>query len=188
MNKCIVVTEGKIDIAILKAILNPAEDDNVEFFPAGGWSSADSYARSVLINGMRNVALVVGADTTDANLVEERRSFLHRSMGAIAFSQKWKVVALKPKIEMLLFKDRKVIEALAGRPLSETDFVRACFTPKEVIKELFADKNLADVYETDLPKLNLNQIREATPIQELMTFLKLNRTSATQGKKSMVAT
>ena len=81
-----------------------------------------------------------------------------------------------------------MIEALAGRPLSETDFVRACFTPKEVIKELFADKNLADVYETDLPRLNLNQIREATPIQELMSFLKLNRKSATQGKKSMVAT
>lgn len=187
MNKCIVVTEGKIDIAILKAILKPDEDDNVEFFPAGGWSSADSYSRSVLVNGNRNVALVVDADTTDANLAEERRSFLHRSMGAIASSSKWIVIVIEPEIEMLLFKDRKVIEALAGRSLSETDCVRASFTPKAVLKELFAGKNLVDIYENDLPNLNLNQIREATPIQELMTFLKLNRKSATQGKRITVA-
>lgn len=188
MNKFVIVTEGNHDVAILKAILNLNENDNVEFFPAGGWSSADSYARSVLIHGDKKVALVLDADTTDPIMVQDKKKFLNRSLGDIASSAKWKVFMPEPAIEVLLFRDRRVIETLLRHSISEVDFVRASFAPKAVLKELFKGKNLQDIYDEDLRRLDLSQLREISLIKELMTFLKPKRNEVAHGKRaSLVA-
>ena len=188
MNKFMIVTEGKQDVALLKAILNLDDDDNVEFFPAGGWSSADSFARSVLIHGDKKVALVLDADTTDHVMAQDKKKFLNRSLGEIASPTNWKVFMPEPAIEILLFKDRRVIEAVLGRPISDVDFTRAAFTPEAVLEELFKGKDLQDVYNEELRGLDLSPLREISLIKELMAFLKpKGREIAHEKRASLVA-
>ena len=131
MSQFTVVTEGKQDVALLKAFLDVTDDNtNVRFVAAGGWSSADALARSFLAHGDTHVALVVDADTTDPNLVEDRKRFLHRSLSEIPSSAMlWKVFVIEPEIEKLLFEDRSVVEALVGT-ISDTEFISASFEPR----------------------------------------------------------
>jgi hypothetical protein len=172
MNRFTVVTEGKHDVALLKTLLNITDDNtNVKFVAAGGWSSADSLARSYLIHGDTNVALVVDADTTDPSQVEDRKRFLHMSLGEISSSAMWKVFVIDPEIERLLFEDHDVVEALVGRPISDTDFVSASFEPKAVLQRLLHGQSLTEVYNRILGRLDLSRIRKATPIPELLAFI-----------------
>ncbi|MDQ2730889.1 MAG: hypothetical protein M3Y56_04455, partial [Armatimonadota bacterium] len=168
-----VVTEGLHDVALLQAILNiSSEDPKIKFVAAGGWSSADSLARSYLVSGGTKVVLVVDADSSDTNQVEARRNFLKGSLGEIASPTMWTVVVIAPEIEALLFQDRKVIEAIAGRPVSDTEFVTGSFEPKRVLQQLLRGKPLTEVYTRMLKDLDLTRIMEASPIRELQSMIK----------------
>ena len=172
MSRFTIVTEGEQDVALLKALLNvPDNDANVTFIANRGWSSADTYARSLLIRGDTNVVLVVDADSTDPNLVEHRRRFLHGSLGEIASSCLWKVYVIEPEIEGLLFKDRAVVEALVGHPISDTDFIAATWEPKAILQRLMHGKSLTTVYDSRLGDLDLSGIRKVHPIPEILAFL-----------------
>src|SRR5258708_32327690 len=110
MRHSTIVTEGEQDRLLLQALLNiEADDPDIRVMAAGGWSSADSLARSFLVRGEDNVALVVDADTTDPDLVEERKRFLLRSLGSLSSSADWRIFVIAPEIEALLFRDRNVV-------------------------------------------------------------------------------
>ena len=52
MKRCVVVTEGEGDACLLRALLGvEADDPEVAVVAAGGWSAADSLARSYLVVG-----------------------------------------------------------------------------------------------------------------------------------------
>jgi hypothetical protein len=173
MSKFKIVTEGLQDVVFLEILLNISSNDpNVELVAAGGWSSAESLARSFLVRTGSNVALVVDADTTDPNLIEDRKRFLSRSLGEISSPSAWKVVVIAPEIEVLLFEDRKVIEELVGHPISDTDYTSGLYEPRAVLRRIFKNKPLAEVYRSRLPKVDLDRIREIPSIRELQSFMK----------------
>src|SRR5207244_323692 len=98
------------DATLLRWLLaDVANDPHVEFSAAGGWSGADSFARSLRIVGRGSVALVVDSDTTDSNLVEERRRFLQHSLREVRPGNDFLVVVIAPEIEGLLFRDRELL-------------------------------------------------------------------------------
>ena len=88
MNHYTVVTQGEDARLLLETLLDIAPDDSrIRVVAAGGWSGADSYARSLLMHNIENVALVVDAGGSDPKQVEYRKHFLRGSLGEI-YSEK----------------------------------------------------------------------------------------------------
>jgi hypothetical protein len=167
-----VITEGEQDRLVLQALLEIRPDDaSVNFLAAGGWSSVDSLARSLLVHNNQIVAVVVDADSSDPNLIEERRRFLCRSLGVMAPPSKWHVLVVAPEIESLIFKDRSVVEKLVGHAISDTEFVRGQFEPKNTLVRLLDPASLLTRYKEKLPRMNLETIKNLPEIEGLRAFL-----------------
>lgn len=172
MKRCIVVTEGPTDVLLLQAVLRIPEDDPwVQFQAAGGWSAADSLARSYLANGAGDVVLVVDADTIDPQGIEERKQFLRHSLAEIASAARKLVVVMVPALEVVLFADRSLLETLVGREVSEVDFVRGQYEPVKVLQSLLGNEPWSHAFARRLPYLDLDAVRSLAPLRELQDFL-----------------
>jgi hypothetical protein len=170
MKPCVIVTEGTVDIAILKAVLEMPAGRSVQFVPAGSRSAADSLARSLLVNGDADVALVVDADSVDPDRVDELRRFLNQSLREMPSRVGWHVFVFVPGIEAILFEDRSVIESVVGRSVSDLDLVRGQFEPRQVLQQLLSHRPNTD----DLARLqraDLAVLREIPEIQRLNQFV-----------------
>ena len=168
--KMVVVTEGESDVLLLRALVGQQTDDT-EFVKAGGWSAADSLARSYLVNGQHDVALVVDADTHEATTADERRRFLTDSLGSVALRTRWQVFVLIPQIEGVLFEDTNVLASLVNRTVSERDVYEGHFGPKRVLTRLTGRKPLAPLLQERLPKIDLTPLHSVPEIQHLRQFL-----------------
>ena len=169
--KTVLVTEGEADILLLKALVGEA-GATTEFVKAGGWSGADSLARSYLIDGQHDVALVVDADSYDEHMVEERRRFLTQSLEAVALRTRWQVFVIAPEIEGLLFKDRLLLEQLLKRPVSEATFQQGKFEPKKVLMHLLSGQSQTQFYQNSLAKFDLTPLQGQAEVETLRRFLK----------------
>lgn len=117
MKKYKVITERKEDALLLRALRDiAAHDTQITVESTGGWSVADSYARSVLVMNEADVALVVDADSTDPSVVEDRIRFLHHSLSSIPSHKKFHITVIEPDIVSLLFQDRFLLEELIVAP------------------------------------------------------------------------
>lgn len=172
MKRCVVVTEGPSDEILIRHLLRLENSDpHIKVVAAGGWSAADSLARSFLARGSGDVALIVDADATDEPLVEERRHFLEGSLAAIASAGRFRVVVVAPELEAVLFQDPDVLEAIVRRPVSPSDLIRGHYEPKKVLLDLLGGVSRTEAFKERLPSLNLDRIRDHPAIQELSGFV-----------------
>jgi hypothetical protein len=172
MKRSIVVTEGPSDVILLRSISGIAADDpHIEFRAAGSWSSADSLARSALVRGRGDVALVVDADANDAERVKERKRFLDESLHSIASPFQSRAFVIVPEIEGLLFQDRTVVEALIGHKITDLEFIHGQYEPKKVLEALLQGKSRLQVFQSQLQQIDLSPLRELPVIKELQDFL-----------------
>jgi hypothetical protein len=179
VNSCVVVTEGPTDVAILQALVGSADTRrNVKFVAAGGWSAADALARSLLVHGTTDVALAVDADTTDPASVEEHRGYLRRSLAMIASPARSHITLFVPEIEVLFFEDGALLEALVGQKVRDEDLLRGRYEPKRTLARLLGGGVTPQVFVERLPALDLEIIREASPVRELRTFVRASELSA----------
>ena len=171
MKKTYVITEGKSDRLLLEILLeiSPGHPD-VQVVAAGGWSSADSLARSVLATTDHRVALVVDADTIDSVQADYRRRFLHHSLGEAGLPSRWRVLVIEPEIEVLLFKDPNLLQQMAGGPVDPTDLVKGMYEPRRTLEKLFPRKKRNDIYEK-LRELDPATLRELPELKELRNFI-----------------
>ena len=171
----ILITEDELDAKLMEALLSSKSLKNVKCISAGGWSSADSLARSYLTDRDTRVAIIVDADSLDENTAEERKRFLKRSLGQIAESDRWRVVVIKPEVEALLFEDQEIIKGLIGTRPSANDFTRGSFEPKEALKGLLGNKPISKVYER-LNLIDLSPIFDKNlDIKELIDFFQVKQ-------------
>ncbi len=175
MKPCKVVTEGETDLLILQALLEISHRNRpVEFMAAGGWSGADSLARSILVRGESDVALVVDADSTDLDRIEARRQFLQMSLGSVASHSEWRVFVMVPETEGLLFIDQHVLENLIGHNVIGNILDRGRLKPKKMLQELTGRELSLEFYQDLLPRLrsmDLSRIRNQSPLAELAAFV-----------------
>ena len=168
--KSVVVTEEESDVLLLKSLVGEGSN-TVEFVKSGGWSAADSLARSYLVDGQHDVALVVDADSYDPRMVEERRRFLTHSLASVALRTRWQVFVIAPEIEALLFADRRTLEELIGRAVSEAEFQEGRFEPKKVLRKLLSGKSRTHFFEERLPQVDLTPLQKQQEIEHLRRFL-----------------
>ena len=168
MERCFIVVEGPADAILLRELPQlPEGDTRVQIIVGGGWSAADSLARSLLASGRGDVALVVDADSVDPSLVRQREQFLEQSLREIGSRGRQLVVVFAPELEALLFQHPGVLESLVGHPVSPTDLVRGRYEPKKVLSELIGSDSLHTVFAQRLPGRSSlagpNMIAQAAP-------------------------
>ncbi|HLM73510.1 MAG TPA: hypothetical protein VK459_12485 [Polyangiaceae bacterium] len=169
---CNIVTEGKLDAEIVRKLLEPeirSSDRRIHFTCAGGWSLAESTARSILAVRQEPVALIVNADSSRIDRIEERRRFLEESLREVATGAVFHVVLFVPEIEVLFFHP-DVISQLLGtsKELSDAERTRAEYEPKRVLESLGLSR---DVISRKLPRLDLTPVKAHTDVAELRSFV-----------------
>jgi hypothetical protein len=166
----VVITESESDAAFVRSLIGRGSD-KMRYIPAGSWSSADSLARSYLTDPKTKVAIVVDADSSDPNQVEERKRFLRRSLGQIADKTRWRVIVIAPEVERLLFDDRHILEELVQDKVSDTDFVEGQYNPKKVLQRIAAIPT-SELFER-LATINLAPIQDTPDINALRQFFEI---------------
>ncbi len=159
---CHVVAEGKTDTLVLQHLLEPEVprgDARVRIIGAGGWSLADSTARTILAVHREPVALVVDADATSPDRVDERRQFLEWSLRSVASSPSlFRVFLFVPQMEALFFEGdipkqlRRHFKPGVRYPLTAEMKLEAKYAPRRVLEEvgLGADRLARVLHEIDL--------------------------------------
>lgn len=179
MNEPVIVTEGPTDAAILRAILASVPDlPEYETVAAGGWSAADSLARSYLLIGKNDVALVVDADSRDPNVVEDRKRFLRRSLASVPSRTRFEVVVMEPTIESLLLEDRNDLEVLAGKSVSDSLLSWKDLDPNRAISDLFPSGSLIAALEKHRGQVGFAKARQRAEIEMLVRFLRSRSSTA----------
>jgi hypothetical protein len=172
MSRCNVVVEGPADEVLLRAVLQiPVGNEQVAFLVAGGWSAADSLARSLLANRRGDVAVIVDADSVDPNLVEDRKRFLNHSLASIPTPARRLALVFSPEIEVVLFETKSLVDEFVGSPVSDTDFVQGQYEPKKILEKLIGKATLRRTIAERVLKLNLTPIHNHPLIRELSQFV-----------------
>ena len=160
--KVYLITEGLSDEVILKKLLPAQVVDNVQFVIGQGRYSAQSLARSILAARRMPVALVLDADTTQPESVQEQYDFLQEALGQAAAGTPFGVFLAKPEIEILLLEVPQITNGVSQRELE-----LAKFHPKKFL-HLF---NGVDNLLNQLNEKELETIRSHPLLVELVQFL-----------------
>jgi hypothetical protein len=172
--KVYLITEGATDEVILKKLLPAKILTNVQFVIGQGRYSAQSLARSILAARKMPVALVLDADTTQPEAIQEQYDFLHEALGQAAAGTPFGIFLAKPEIEILLLEVPQITHGVSKRELE-----LAKLHPKKFL-HLFSG---VDKLLKQLDEQSLKIIRSHTLLVELSQFLSsITTTSDTTSK------
>jgi hypothetical protein len=174
--KAYIVCEGKIDVEILKHILPSELLKDVYLVDAGVLYDVTSLACSLVVKRQVPVAIVIDADSTHPNLIEERRRDFQEIIESVAINKAFvKVILAIPEIEHIFFTDNHLLPKILGDKIPPDLLTLAKFQPKKALKQLFPETNSLDsIIEQLIKQLtdeDLNIIRHTPFIQEIIYFL-----------------
>jgi hypothetical protein len=135
MKAPIVIVESETSKLILARFL-PERPGGLEYAVANGRGSAQSLAGSVLSTGVRPVALVVDADSTDEARVAERREMIGYSLREASGGCPYRLVLAIPAMEIVLVQDEDMLAGLTGVPEAlpfELDYAKQ--DPRQYLRE-----------------------------------------------------
>ena len=175
MTTCYVVAEGPSDDVFFSTILaDVTQAGDIKIVHAGGRSSAVSLARTLLTTRPARVALVVDAHATDQDRVSELREQLEGSLSYVAPFDRFGIFLAVPSMERLLFLDEVGMGEEFGDSLTPELKVRGEYEPKAVLERLFSARDRKygpRATASLLERLDLDRLREAPVIRDLMRFL-----------------
>jgi hypothetical protein len=170
-----IVTEGDTDALILHEILKGRVYDERLIRIAGGYSSAISLARSMLLYPGKRVALVLDADTNDPDAIEKRQRFVEAALEEYAFDSQFRVFLAVPTIEAWLFLDPHVTNQLL--PSGQAEFLRPKIAaePRRVLEIALGVNGHPAAFKTALgellAKVDLTPITKHAPVNELIDYV-----------------
>ena len=102
MKRVYIVVEGQNDASALRRILPPAIKEKCDFVIGDGKSSAISDARTILALSREPLVLVVDADDSDINRVEEQWKTLNQLLQSAASGTPFSVFLAFPNMEYIM--------------------------------------------------------------------------------------
>ncbi|MFE8598027.1 hypothetical protein [Archangium violaceum] len=134
-----VVTENEFDQELIQALLTrrfgkSAREIHVR--AADNKQRAWTIVDSLLSYRKGPTALIVDADTIDHDLTMEQQTELETMFGTSARRHMWLVVLAKPEVEAVFFSDRRLLERVTGKKVSELDIARAALGPRAALLKL----------------------------------------------------
>jgi hypothetical protein len=153
-----VVVEGPSDARAIRGILGGDLAAKLRLFAAGGGMSRATLARNLLVHEGGPILVVMDADTTNPQLVDEQKSMAFLAISSVAPPsvtglRDWvKVFAFVPEMEVIFFEAPAALEAMVGKRVSEEKLQRGLLAPKATLLKLLADCNIK--YETFTANIN----------------------------------
>ena len=102
----------------------------------GRVSSACSLARSVLAVKQRPVVLVLDTDTTDEPVIREQKLIFQELLDYASPGLCFEVCMAVPETEILLVRDRQLVEKLAATRFSDTEWKQAERNPGKFLSDV----------------------------------------------------
>lgn len=165
-----IVTEVPSDRELLARILEPELAGGwVKILSAGGKSSAESLARSILAVRQSPVILAVDADATDPEVVAEQQEYLEGALRMVSPNVEFQVRLFVPEIESYLLRDEAIAKRLLGRELSESERIKSDFRPREVLAGSGTANRMA-MFST-LSADDLAGLRRVSPFSDMIEFI-----------------
>ena len=159
MNKIFLIAEGDTDIAILRKLIPEQYAKGVKFVAGKGYSAATSLAGSLLYDKPDiRVVLVLDADTTDPNLIQERYDFLDWQLKRMSFNRSYDIILFVPMIEAL-FINHNIIEI--EQPVS--------YNPRNTIDKALKKQNISfNDFIQNLSKSDIDRLRKDQAVQTII--------------------
>jgi len=167
-----IVTRSPLEAFVLDKLLRPhlGEAVRVRFTNDRG-AGPTSSARSALVDGLR-VALVLNTDTLSFRKIRTRMARLEHMLGMAAWRDRWKIVLMRPEIEILFFQNPEVLRQLTGRHATPEELERAQAHPKEVLAEMLEvpPSELLPALQQRLDAVDLRPLASLPQIRALLDF------------------
>jgi predicted ATP-dependent endonuclease of OLD family len=179
--KAYIVCEGALDQQLLQRILPGEFLSTVGIVAAGSLSSVKSMARSLVVRRQIPVAIVVDADTVNADQVEERRREIKEIVESVAVNTPVEVILAVPAIETIFFQDPLLLSHLLGNTPSQEILSLAVYQPKQALTQLISQSNQCQSESQLVEQLTFEdlEILRKTPVfQEMSQFLQSLRETA----------
>jgi hypothetical protein len=167
-----VITEGQLEGLVLEKLLKPHLGDAVRVRVSdGGGAAPVSTAHSRLVDGLR-VALVLNTGTLNYGKIRTRMARLEYMLSMAAWRDRWKIVLLRPSVEILFFHDPEILRQLVGRTAKQEEMARAQEHPKEVLAGMLGvpPNDLLPVLRQRLDSVDLRPLATHPQIRALLDF------------------
>lgn len=177
MTKAFIITEGKSDIEILKALLPAHSLVDVECISGTERSSAISLARTILLSDRIPVALILDADTTNRSAIRQENAFLQMSLAEVSYGIQYAFFLAVPEIEIVFLEDWDFVGQQIGKQKQEFTHFELEYAQLQPRKFLFSQ--LEDMpYPEALTQLlarmderTIERIRQNPLVRDLNAFL-----------------
>ncbi len=164
-----IVTEGQTDADVLQKLLPDHLIKDVVFVVGSGKYSAQSLASTLLATRRIPTALIVDADQ---EAEAEQHDFLHSLLRRVSPGVAFEVFLTVPEIEVILFQDKRLLERLTGRQLTQLEWDMGKRDPKEFLKSVSNGHRLTITSILDKLDQPTKQMLQQHPlIVELSEFL-----------------
>lgn len=172
-----IVTESPRHERLLNLLLSDLMQDHaVEVIDDRHRDSARPLARQISLLGRRPVALVIDADTVDANHVARQQADLEGYFRLTWNGLPLQVVQFVPAIEVILFERPRVLERLLGRKLEPVVLVAGEIAPRAVLDRILPEvggENLMRRIE-ELTGDDLRELRNHPTVAAIRAFVEEN--------------
>ena len=144
LNGLYIVTEGEFNKNLVEMLIPEQYQDKVSVLATNGYSDALSLTRSLLsARHQSNTILVVDANSTNDDNIEERKDFITSYMNRVSGNDRFAILLQKPAIEVAFFEDKTALETLTGKGYTDLEFRLAKDNPKKNFLD-FLSINIGD--------------------------------------------
>lgn len=173
--KRVLVCEGRNDAVVLRTLLAATDLADVAIMEGGGKSSALSLGTSIALQSATRVAIVVDADTTDLNRIQEQQSIFNDLQRRSPGSGACRLFLAVPTLEGELFPSPADFESVFNLRLTERQIERYRQDWNLVVRSFLSvpEANAATTIRTKgISAGVLRSLVERTFLRNLQAFLR----------------
>jgi len=172
--KVYVVTEGDIDIEVLRRLIPEEFADTTVFAAAGSATGTKSLARSLVVRRAAPVVVIIDSDSLAHEVIIERKQSIEETVGSVAGDIPIKAILAVPELESIFFHDLDLLPRITGTPLPSDVKLLSEAQPKRALNMYLTNYTTLNTYKDLLPLLSESDVlilRDADPVRELLAFL-----------------
>jgi hypothetical protein len=140
--KLIIVTEGKTDVLIIRALLNKELTTGMRFFAAQGRESLVTLGRNLLVHEGDPVFMVMDVATAELPIRDAMVAEAMRALSTIGAPGTFQVFVFTPEIEIVFFEAPDALQRVLGTTLPPPTLKEGQVKPKPVLNRLLAEAKI----------------------------------------------
>ena len=140
--KLIIVTEGKTDVLIIRALLNKELTAGMRFFAGQGRESLVTLGRNLLVHEGGPVLLVMDFSTAELQFKDEMLAKTLRALSAVGVPGTFEVFTFTPEIEIVFFEAPDALQRAIGTVLTAQTLEEGRRSPKTKLDGMLKDAKI----------------------------------------------